>query len=77
MFHDIPWSHFITVTLPQVTFTIVEREVEVPWTADVFIDGAIACWYDTKYNGHWLWFYGVSNLANGDFVEDGDYIKYK
>jgi len=58
-------------------FTVIEREVEVPWHADVFINGYVACWFEPKWDGHWLYFYPVWKLANADFKENGNGIRYR
>merc|ERR1711872_128047 len=63
-------------TSVKVVFTVIEREVEVPWTADVWVDGFIACWFDPKWDGHWLYFYPVWMLANNDFKAVGNKLKY-
>lgn len=63
-------------TSVKVVFTVIEREVEVPWTAKVFVDGFIACWFEPKWKDHWLWFFPVWQLANKDFVQSGNKLIY-
>merc|ERR1712137_1408705 len=63
-------------TSVKVVFTVIEREVEVPWTADVWVDGFIACWFDPKWDGHWLYFYPVWMLGNKDFKAVGNKLRY-
>jgi len=63
-------------TSVKAVFTVIEREVEVPWTANVLVDGWFACWFEPKWNGHWLWFYPVRHLANNDFQQVGNKIRY-
>merc|ERR1712228_857994 len=63
-------------TSVKVVFTVIEREVEVPWTANVWVGGSIACWFEPKWNEHWLWFFPVSYLANNDFQRRGDKLMY-
>jgi len=64
-------------TSVKAVFTIIEREVEVPWTADVLINGYIACWFDPKWDGHWLWFFPVEELHNGNFDKRGNSLRYR
>merc|ERR1712002_1220347 len=64
-------------TSVKAVFTIIEREVSVPWTADVYIDGYIACWFEPQWNNHWLWFYPVELLANRDFHDAGSMLRYR
>jgi len=47
----------------KATITITETELEVPWTATMFVTGYQAFWLEDKCRGHWLWFYKVKNLA--------------
>jgi len=61
----------------KAVFSIIEREVEVPWTADVYIRGAVAIWLNPKFKNHWLWFYDARTLQNEDFVLAGDGLRYK
>ena len=56
---------------------MIEREVEVPWHADVYINGYVACWFEPKWDGHWLYFYPVWKLANADFRENGNGLRYR
>merc|ERR1711872_484243 len=64
-------------TSVKAVFTIIEREVSVPWTADVYINGYIACWFEPQWNNHWLWFYPVELLANRDFHDAGSMLRYR
>jgi len=43
--------------------TITETEVEVPWTATMYVTGAEALWVEDKCMDHFLWFYNVRELA--------------
>ncbi|XP_033645933.1 uncharacterized protein LOC117305223 [Asterias rubens] len=54
-------------TSVKAIFTVNEREMDVPWEADVIIGGYIAIWFEEKYNGHWLWFHPITALSNKDF----------
>lgn len=64
-------------TSVKAVFTIIEREVEVPWSSDVVIDGYVACWFEPKWNGHWLYFFPVDHLANNDFKQSGSTLRYR
>jgi len=45
------------------TMTITETEVEVPWTATMYVTGDEAIWVEEKCKDHWLWFPNVARLA--------------
>jgi len=64
-------------TSVKAVFTIIEREVEVPWTAEVYINGFVACWFEPKWQSHWLWFFPVHMYANRDFQASGDSLHYR
>jgi len=64
-------------TSVKVVFTVIEREVEVPWTANVWVDGYIACWFEPKWNNHWLWFFPVDRLADSTFQNRGGKLMYR
>uniref|UniRef100_T1IT04 Cytotoxin n=1 Tax=Strigamia maritima TaxID=126957 RepID=T1IT04_STRMM len=60
------------ITIPpnksvKAEFIVTEKDVQVPWEADVEITGWIAMWFDPKYNNHWLWFHPITSLANAKF----------
>ena len=40
-----------------------ETEVEVPWTATMYVTGDEAIWVEEKCKDHWLWFPNVGKLA--------------
>jgi len=63
-------------TSVKAVFTVIEREVQVPWTADVWVNGYIACWFEPKWEGHWLWFFPVNRLANQDFKLAGNRLRF-
>jgi len=44
--------------------TITETEVEVPWTATMYVTGYEAFWLEDKCDGHWLWFYSVIKMSS-------------
>jgi len=46
-------------TSVKAVMTVTETEVDVPWTADVYMKGRIAIWLKNKWNGHHLWFYNI------------------
>jgi len=47
----------------QATITITETEVEVPWSATMYVTGDEAIWLEEKCRNHWLWFPPVARLA--------------
>lgn len=62
-------SHEISIppkTRVKATMTITETEVEVPWTADMYVTGWLALWLETKCRGHWLWFLPIEQVASCD-----------
>jgi len=44
--------------------TITETELEVPWTAMMYVTGWEAVWLEEKCRGHWLWFFPIEQLAD-------------
>ncbi|XP_013788656.1 uncharacterized protein LOC106472550 [Limulus polyphemus] len=64
-------------TSVKAEWIIVEREVEVPWEADVYIDGWIAIWFHEKWEGHWLWFHPIYMLQNDLFKQNGDGLVFR
>jgi len=51
-------------TRVQAIITITETEVEVPWSATMYVTGYEAVWLEEKCRNHWLWFPPVSRLAH-------------
>ena len=43
-----------------------ETEVEVPWTATMYVTGHEAIWLEQQCRNHWLWFVGIDQLAPYD-----------
>merc|ERR1711962_1521298 len=43
--------------------TITETELEVPWTAMMYVTGMEAVWLVEKCADHWLWFFPIEQLA--------------
>ncbi|XP_076032870.1 uncharacterized protein LOC143020373 [Oratosquilla oratoria] len=61
------------ITIPpksslKAEWIITEHEVDIPFSADVTIQGYIAVWYEQKIDDHWLWFYPIHFLADEYFV---------
>lgn len=51
-------------TKTKAVMTITETEMEVPWTATMYVTGWEAIWLDQKCNGHWLFFIPIAKLAD-------------
>uniref|UniRef100_T1IT03 Cytotoxin n=1 Tax=Strigamia maritima TaxID=126957 RepID=T1IT03_STRMM len=71
------------ITIPpkksvKAEFIVTEKDVQIPWSANVEITGYIAMWFEPKYNDHWLWFHPITALANDKFKksEDGKRLIY-
>ncbi|XP_013788658.1 uncharacterized protein LOC106472552 [Limulus polyphemus] len=64
-------------TSVKAEWVITEREIEVPWEADISIDGWIAIWFHEKWEGHWLWFHPMWMLKNEYFQQNGDGLKFR
>lgn len=56
--------------------SVVEREMNIPWQVNVYIDGYVALWFKEKYNGHHLWFHPVYKLATGSFMRQNNGLVY-
>jgi len=59
-------SHKITIppkSRVKAVVTITETEMEVPWTAQMYVTGFEAIWLEEKCRDHWLWFATVDHLA--------------
>jgi len=62
-------SHEIVVppkSKVKAEITITETEVEVPWTATMYVTGHEAIWLEQQCKNHWLWFVGIDQLAPYD-----------
>lgn len=72
------------VTIPpgksvKAEFVVTEKDVEVPWEAEVELEGWIAIWFSEKHDGHWLWFHPISFLAGPTFplTDDGRRLHHR
>jgi hypothetical protein len=71
------------VTVPsdrsvEATLVITEKDVTIPWTAELEISGYFAVWFKKKWRDHWLWFFPVDTLSVMDphFRTVGSKLRY-
>jgi len=64
-----------------VEWSIAEKEWDIDWTCDVRVTGYLAIWNEDKVDGHWLWFFPISQIfmdkPNSKFQVVGGDVLYK
>ncbi|XP_042144460.1 natterin-2-like [Ixodes scapularis] len=50
----------------QVTWYVTNTQMDFPWTATITVRGWFAVWFEKAIQGHFLWFFPVSQLARTD-----------
>ncbi|CAN7990520.1 unnamed protein product [Ixodes pacificus] len=50
--------------LSKIEWVITDVTQEIPWTAQIDIEGWFAVWFRKRVNNHYLWFYPVSYLKD-------------
>jgi len=70
---DVPSNRSVEVNL-----VITEKDVNIPWSAEVEISGQFAIWFTKRWNDHYLWFLPVTHLVemNPNFRRVGSTLRY-
>ncbi|KAG0445273.1 hypothetical protein HPB47_017471 [Ixodes persulcatus] len=71
----------VKVTVPprkkaKIEWVITDVIQEIPWTAQIDIEGWFAVWFRWKVNDHYLWFYPVSRLEDPLLERTQEGVRY-
>ncbi|CAN7948718.1 unnamed protein product, partial [Ixodes pacificus] len=69
------------VTVPplksaKIEWIVTDVTQEIPWTAQIDIEGWFAVWFREKVNDHYLWFYEVKDLKDPLLEETEKGVRY-
>ncbi|CAN7990516.1 unnamed protein product [Ixodes pacificus] len=69
------------VTVPpmksaKIEWVVTDVSQEIPWTAQIDIEGWFAVWYREKISDHYLWFYDVKTLKDPLLEETEKGVRY-
>jgi hypothetical protein len=65
--HVDSWEIDTVVPVPpftyvNATYAVIEQDFDCTWTAEIKIRGCANVWFNDKVNGHWEWWYMVSEI---------------
>ncbi|XP_042148445.1 uncharacterized protein LOC120837589 [Ixodes scapularis] len=71
----------VKVTIPpmksaKIEWVITDVTQEIPWTAQIDVEGWFAIWFRKRVNNHYLWFYPVSLLEDPLLKETKEGLSY-
>uniref|UniRef100_V5ICF4 Putative cytotoxin n=2 Tax=Ixodes ricinus TaxID=34613 RepID=V5ICF4_IXORI len=71
----------VKVTVPpmksaKIEWVVTDVTQEIPWTAQIDIEGWFSVWFREKVNDHYLWFYEVKDLKDPLLEETEKGVRY-
>uniref|UniRef100_A0A131XY33 Putative secreted salivary gland peptide n=1 Tax=Ixodes ricinus TaxID=34613 RepID=A0A131XY33_IXORI len=71
----------VKVTVPprkkaKIEWVVTDVIQEIPWTAQIDIEGSFAVWFREKVDDHYLWFYRVRSLQDPLLEETREGVRY-